>query len=117
VPNISPCALVDLASGAARTLSPSVAAKPGFLGPHSATFSPDGTEVLYTYAAMDNPYPGQLALRATHGGPESLLRYTTGKFVLGGDLDIGLGLNWAGNNTIFVATAPNQGMLFTIRRG
>jgi hypothetical protein len=112
--NTSTFALVDLASGATRRLNPVTGAKQRFIGPYSATFSPDGARVFYIYATVAD-FDGRLALQATRGGPESLLRYKAGSVVLRGNLDLGLGLSWAGNDTIFVATSPHQGVLFTLR--
>ena len=102
-PNVSLYSLLDLQTGTITPLK-EVAADAsqtiGFVGPTAATFSPDGTKVLYVY--RDAKFQSVLAVRDLVDGTEYMLQ--TFEAI---NMDSkGLDLNWASNNLVYGGSAP-----------
>ena len=102
--------LLDLETGETQPLKQAQGEAVEFFGPYAATFSPDGSKVLYTYKDMEDQY--WLVVRDLAGGAENVL--LTSDAPLGSGGDIGMGLQWAANDTLYVATSPFDGWLLTL---
>lgn len=107
LPNTSYCALVDLDTGDVEPLKPAASDEDGFFGPTVASFSPDGTKVVYSYrdASSDEV---RLAVRDLDGGPENVLLTLA-------DTEPFWGLrwlSWAVNDSIYL---PGAQLLLSLR--
>lgn len=97
--------LVDLETGEAVPLMPPEGPGVEFISsPPNATFSPDGSKVLYTTNVQADPDGAWLVVRDVAGGEDHvLLKYDA---PLGISQDQGRGLNWAANNRIHLSVNP-----------
>jgi Tol biopolymer transport system component len=103
--------LLDLETGETRPLKPTQGEAIEFLGPNTVTFSPDGSKILYVYKdVMADQY--RLVVRDLTDEAENVL--LTSDEALGGGGDIGMGLRWATNDTLYVFTSPFDGWLLTL---
>jgi Tol biopolymer transport system component len=104
--NVSYCDLVDLNTGEVEPLKQATSDATEFYGPMVATFSPDGSKVLYVY--VDASEEVQLAVRDLDGGTENVLltlERTEGFY------GRGCSLTWAENDTIYL---PGSNLLLTL---
>ena len=109
-PNVSYFAVLDLNSGQAVALKPSDPA--GFLSVLNATFSPDGSKILYVYRGMDDQ--AHLSVRDVQSEVDHSLLIQP--MPLGASNFPMQGLDWASNDTVYAATTPaGVGMLLTLR--
>jgi dipeptidyl aminopeptidase/acylaminoacyl peptidase len=111
--NLSRFAIVDVRTGEVEPLKKlqGTNGSTEFFTPHNATFSPDGTRVLYVYPdAQQQPL---LAVRDIEGDDEHVLgvQPCEAPCVLAYSRAIGLGLNWGKNDTIYIATFIGPGIL------
>jgi Tol biopolymer transport system component len=105
--NVSYWALLDLTSGQTVPLKPAAE----FLYVANATFSPDGSKIIYIYRTADNQT--QVMVRDVPSGTDnSLLTQST---LLGTTTDSTVqGLGWVNNDTVYAAAAPGAGTLLTL---
>jgi predicted small lipoprotein YifL len=109
-PNISYFALLDLKTGRVAPLKQAKSEEIEFYSPLNAIFAPDGSKILYTY--RDASGETRLAVRDVGGQTEHVL--LTRKDHLGAGPAMGLGLDWAENDTIYAATSPFSGLLLRV---
>jgi Tol biopolymer transport system component len=110
-PNVSYFHLLDLESGATVPLKQSAnIVGIDFFSPFVAAFSPDGSKILYSYRTYDAGF--RLVVRDVDGDLENVLLTT--QEPMGFQPDVGLGLNWASDDTIFIATSPSTGLLLQV---
>ena len=82
-----------------------------FLSVANATFSPDGSKILYVYRSTDKQL--QVVVRDVQSGAENVV--LTQPAILGSANDtLVRGLDWVGNDTIYAATGPGAGTLLTL---
>lgn len=105
LPNMSMYALLDLKTGALEPLKKAAGDAPEFSGPSNAVFSPDGSRLLYVYRDLSKD-EHRLVVRDAAGGDEQVL--FSGSV---GWSDIGLGLHWASNGTIYIAKDKTSGAI------
>ncbi len=105
--NVSYWALLDLTSGQTVPLKPAAE----FLYVANATFSPDGSKIIYIYRTADNQT--QAMVRGVQSGTDSSL--LTQAAPLGTTTNSTVqGLDWANNDTVYAAAAPGAGTLLTL---
>jgi dipeptidyl aminopeptidase/acylaminoacyl peptidase len=102
--------LLDLETGKLSPIKQASGEKPEFSGLQTAVFSPDGSKILYTYRAFEGEF--RLVARDVEGGPENVL--VSSEERLGFAAEIGLGLNWARDDTIYVGIAPVSSLLISL---
>jgi hypothetical protein len=110
-PNVSYYALVDLDTGETEPLKTASGDEIEFLGVGNATLSPDGSKVAYVYRDLERT--NYLVVRDLSGGEENIL-FETDEFALGPGFDFGLGLDWARDDTIYVSTGSQSGLLLKV---
>lgn len=93
-PNVSSYFLLDLTSGSTEPLKEASGEEIEFMAIVSATFSPDGTKVLYVYKEKDGG--SIMAVRDLTGGTEYVLGDYPGRGILEE-----FGLNWCENNMVY----------------
>jgi len=108
-PNRSAYSLLDLKTGDYEPVKQPSGEEFEFIGVNNAVFSPDGSKLLYTYQDLENQF--HLAGRDL-GDEDEYILYSHSPLGLG--FDIGLGLNWAANDTIYAGTGPGQGLLLSV---
>jgi len=108
--NVSYYVLLDLETGDVEPLKQASSEEPEFYSPMTAVFAPDGSKLLYTYRDIGGEF--RLAVRDVEGGPENVL--TTSEEMLGYSADMGLGLDWASDDTVYVGTPPSSGLLISL---
>jgi Tol biopolymer transport system component len=110
-PNTSFYYLLDLKSGATTPLKQAQSDEPEFFALNNATLSPDGSKVLYVYRTLEEEW--RLAVRDLDDETEHVL--ATFNEPVGASREMGMGLNWAANDTLYVARALGQaGLLLTL---
>jgi Tol biopolymer transport system component len=110
-PNVSHYALVDLDTGRVEPLKEASGDEIEFILVGNATLSPDGSKVAYVYRDLE--MTNYLVVRDLSGGEENIL-FETDEFALGGRIDFGLGLDWALDDTIYVWTDFQSGLLLKV---
>lgn len=115
--NVSYYLLVDIDTGAVEPIKEATGDETEFLSPLNAVLSPDGSKLLYVYRVLGGET--RLAVRDVDGGAEHVLRTFDdprgeGSRVPSGYVDIGRGLDWAANETVYVAVSPTSGLLLTL---
>ncbi len=110
-PNVSHFALVDLETGETEVLKEAKGDEIEFVGMTNATLSPDGSKVAYVYSDLEQT--SYLVVRDVAGGEENIL-FKADEFPLGGSIGYGLGLDWAENDTIYVWTGFESGLLLEV---
>lgn len=110
-PNVSLYALVDLKTGKTEPLKEAKSDEIEFVAIANATLSPDGSKVAYVYHDLEKM--AYLVVRDVTGGEENIL-LETDELTLGGSINIGLGLDWALNDTIYVWTGFESGLLLEV---
>lgn len=82
-----------------------------YFSPIQATFSPDGSKIIYHYqlGGGDLPIP-QLVVRDVDGTSEEVL----GNWAIYTGDDVGTSLFWAENDTIYLMGGPGSGTLFQL---
>ncbi len=113
IPGVSFYALLDTRTGVARPLKRIDKVEGTFIGPYSAVFSPDGSRVLYVYRTLADLAP-RLVVRNLRGGTAYPLAVRGASQGLSGNIGIGQGLDWASDNTVYVAQSPYSGLLLTL---
>ena len=112
-PNVSYFYILDLETGAVAPLKQAAGQEAEFSGLSKARLSPDGSKVLYVYRYLVGEEPEfRLAVRDVEGGAENVLLASADP--LGFQTELGLGLDWAANDTLYVATSPSSGLLITL---
>ncbi len=106
--NLSDFVLLDVNSGQTVPLMPTTAGD--FLSVTNATLSADGSKVLYVYWTRDKQ--AHLAVRDVKGQTETNL--LTQSLLYGATDSIMQGLDWASNDSIYVATSLDGGWLLTL---
>jgi len=110
IPSRNSLSLLDINTGTSEAV---ILAKPQSgetLSPIAATFSPDGSKILYIYNSSNGKQ--QVAVRDVSGDQETILFSPEKPF---GTPDAGpMELDWAGDDTIFASTLPKNGTLFHI---
>jgi hypothetical protein len=112
-PNVSYYYILDLETGAVAPLKQATGQEVEFSGLSKARLSPDGSKVLYVYrylAGEEREF--RLAVRDVEGGAENVLLASPEP--LGFQTELGLGLDWAVDDTLYVATSPSSGLLLTL---
>ncbi len=109
-PNVSYYVLLDLKTGAVEPLKRAKGDQIEFLILANATFSPDGSKVLYVYGDAEKKM--HLAVRDLDEETENLLFSAEGP--LGLQREFGLGLDWAEDDTIYAATSFSNGLLIRL---
>ncbi|MGD9099571.1 MAG: DPP IV N-terminal domain-containing protein [Anaerolineae bacterium] len=109
-PNACYYVLLDLETGDTEPIKQASGEQTEFFTPRTAAFSPDGSKVLYTYRSFDQE--SRLAVRDVAGGSENVL--IASEEFLGYDAAIGLGLDWASDDTVYLATSPFTGLLISL---
>jgi Tol biopolymer transport system component len=105
--NVSYLALLDLTSGQTVPLQPAAE----FLNVANATFSPDGSKIIYVYRNADNQT--QVLVRDVQSGIDNNL--LTQSTQLGTTTDFTVqGLDWTNSDTVYAAAAPGAGTLLTL---
>lgn len=104
-PNVSYFALLDLNSGQTTELKP----QGEFTSLANAAFSPDGSKILYVY--RDASQQTHLVVRDAPSTTDHDLYSTSTPFGLNEAMQ---GLYWASNDTVYAATSPGSGILFTL---
>ena len=110
IPGEKSLTLLDLNTGVSEAV---ILAKPQngeTLSPIAATFSPDGSKILYIYNSSDGKQ--QVAVRDVSGDQEYILFSPEKPFGTRGSQP--MELDWSSNDTIFASTLPNTGTLFDI---
>lgn len=109
-------ALLDTTTGTVRPLLPKISAdRRRFIGPTGAALSPDGARVLCLYRTLNGL--AQLAVQDLAGGAAHPLSIDGGGDAhLAGVDPLGLGFDWAGNGTVYIASTPYNGELLTLGR-
>jgi Tol biopolymer transport system component len=106
----APLLLLDLNQGSVEPLRPATGATPGDAQVVKAILSPDRTKLLYVYR---DGAAAHLAVRDLAGANEQRL-LSDETSAIGFVPTSGLGLDWAIDNTIFVATGPQGGLLIDL---
>jgi Tol biopolymer transport system component len=103
--------LLDLSTGEETPVleAPTRAGKRS--GPFNATLSPEGSSLLYVYQEGGER---RLAVRDLDSGEERVLVRRKGAGAYGNAPDLGAGLDWARDGTIFVADGPTAGYLISL---
>lgn len=109
-PNACYYVLLDLETGDAEPIKQASGEQTEFFTPRTAVFSPDGGKVLYTYRAFEGEF--RLAVRDVEGGPENVL--VSSYNMLGYAPEMGLGLNWARDDTIYVSASLGSSLLVSL---
>jgi len=110
-PNVSFFYLLDLKTGATTPIKQAQSDEIEFFTPNNAILSPDGSKVLYVYRTLEKEW--RLAVRDLDGETEHIL--ATFDEPVGASREMGLGLNWATDDTLYVARALGQaGLLLTL---
>lgn len=109
-PNVSYFVLLDLETGEVEPLKKAQGEEIEFSGPANATLSPGGTKVLYAYRSVDGEW--RLAVRDLGDETENVL--LTSEEPLGITREFGQGLDWAENDTLYVATSFSSGLLLSL---
>jgi Tol biopolymer transport system component len=104
--NVSYCAIVDLNTGEVRPLKQARGDATEFYGPMVATFSPDGSKVLYVY--RDAGEEARLAVRDLEGETENVLLTLERVEIFSG---LGHSLTWAENDTLLL---PSSNLLLSL---
>jgi hypothetical protein len=112
-PNVSYFYILDLETGAVAPLKQAAGPEVEFSSPSKARLSPDGSKVLYVYRYLaGEEIEFRLAVRDVEGDAENVLLVSDEP--LGFQTELGLGLDWADDDTIYVATSPSSGLLLTL---
>jgi dipeptidyl aminopeptidase/acylaminoacyl peptidase len=112
-PNLSYYYILDLETGALAPLKQAAGQEVEFSGLSKARLSPDGSKVLYVYRSVaGEEIEFRLAVRDVDGGAENVLLVS--EEPLGFQTELGLGLDWAADDTIYVAKSPSSGLLLTL---
>jgi Tol biopolymer transport system component len=114
-PHASFIFLANLKTGALRAVTPVRAPASGMLSQNGAVLSPDGTKLLYLYRTVS----GQtwIVIRTLRSGAETTLSFAGEQAAKPiGVIRIGWGMSWAANDTIYIATQTNAGVLLTLHR-
>jgi hypothetical protein len=112
-PNVSYFYILDLETGTVAPLKKAAGEEAEFSGLSKARLSPDGSKVLYVYRYLAGEEPEfRLAVRDVEGGAENVLLASADP--LGFQTELGLGLDWAVDDTLYVATSPSSGLLITL---
>jgi dipeptidyl aminopeptidase/acylaminoacyl peptidase len=112
-PNVSYFFILDLETGAVAPLKQATGQEVEFSSLSKARLSPDGSKVLYVYRYLAGEEPEfRLAVRDVEGGAENVLLVSAEP--LGFQTELGLGLDWAADDTLYVATSPSSGRLITL---
>jgi Tol biopolymer transport system component len=111
IPGRDSLVLLDIKTGTSETVILAMPQTDETLSPRAATFSPDGSKILYIYYNRSIGEQ-QVAVRDVSGDHGTILVNPEQLFGTQGE---GLmELDWAVNDTIFASTMPNTGMLFHI---
>jgi dipeptidyl aminopeptidase/acylaminoacyl peptidase len=102
--------LFDIKTGATEPVILAESQPDETLLPIAATFSPEGSKILYIYNSSIRKQ--QLAVRDVSGSHETILYSPEQPF--GTRFPGQMELDWAGNDTIYISTLPNTGTLFHI---
>ena len=107
-------ALVDLQSGTTEPVKKAKGDEIEFILVNDATLSPDGSKVLYVY--LDANRETRLAVRDVDGDTENILLTDNGMggFQAGWSRYLGVGLDWAQTDTIYVATHRRSVLLLSL---
>lgn len=105
--NLSFVALLNLETGRAEPLKRAKGEEFEFSGLYHATFSPDGSKLLYVYRDLELKW--YLVVRDVADGTEKVL--LTSEEPIGAHRDFGLGIDWADDDTIFLAGPVGRGGL------
>jgi len=108
-PNRCDYSILDLKSGDYEPVKQPSGDDFEFISVNNAVLSPDGSKLLYTYQDLENQF--HLAGRDL-GDEDEYILYSHSPLGLG--FDIGLGLNWASNDTIYSGSGSGQGLLLSI---
>lgn len=106
-PNVSYFVILDLHTGDMVPLKKASTEDVEFFSPWKAVFAPDGSKVLYAY--LDDTARFRLAVRDLESETENALLISDDPLAL--NTELGLGLDWADDDTIYVATSPSSGLL------
>jgi hypothetical protein len=103
--------LVDLDTAEVKPLKEATGDGFEFTSVGNATLSPDGSKVAYVYEDPD--MNSVLAVRDVDGEEEQILLRRDG-WELTGRLDYGLSLDWAEDDTLYVWTGHDSGLLLKL---
>lgn len=110
-PGSTALSLVNLKTGAEQPIMPHGVATSNVYALGGAAISPDGAKLLYTYASPRHDH--HLVLRDLKTGSETELPLSgADRKTFVGYSDIGIGLSWGRNGTLFVASLPHRGVFF-----
>jgi hypothetical protein len=110
-PNVSYFAILDLKTGEVEPLKRARGEEIEFSSPSNAILSPDGSKLLYAYRDLIGG-EFRLVVRDVDGETENVLLIS--EEPLGASFQPGLGLNWAENDTLYVATFGRTHLLLTL---